>query len=128
MRRELGVQTVMNMVGPLANPASAGRQVVGVADARRMALIAGALRELDAVHALVVHGAGMDEMSPFGDTQVIEIRNGELTEWTIDPRHFGFGDGLAAMSLPAGRRARMRPPCSTCCAATGTRRRRPRWC
>ena len=77
VRRELGVQTVMNMVGPLANPAQRGRQVVGVSDARRLALIAGALRELDTIHALVVHGAGMDEISPFGETQVIEIRDGD---------------------------------------------------
>jgi anthranilate phosphoribosyltransferase len=60
VRRELGVHTVMNMVGPLANPAGAGRQVVGVSDDRRLSLIAGALGELDTVHALVVHGAGMD--------------------------------------------------------------------
>src|SRR5262245_46467253 len=56
VRRELGVQTVMNLVGPLANPASAGRQVVGVSDVRRLGLIAGALGELDSVHAMVVHG------------------------------------------------------------------------
>lgn len=96
VRRELGVQTVMNLVGPLANPASAGRQVVGVADLRRLNLIAGALRELDSIHAMVVHGAGMDEISPFGETQVIEIRDGEMHEWTINPGDFGFGDGSPA--------------------------------
>ena len=95
VRRELGVQTVMNMVGPLANPANAGRQVVGVSDARRLALIAGALRELDTVHALVVHGAGMDEISPFAETQVVEIRDGAMSEWTIDPKRYGFGGGSA---------------------------------
>jgi anthranilate phosphoribosyltransferase len=95
VRRELGVQTIMNIVGPLANPAHAGRQVVGVSDVRRMALIAGALRELDTVHALVVHGAGMDEISPFGDTHVLEIRNGQTTEWTIRPQAHGFGGGDA---------------------------------
>lgn len=93
VRRELGVQTVMNMVGPLANPAGAGRQVVGVADSKRLKLMAGALRELDAVHAVIVHGAGMDEVSPFGETQVIEIRNGAASEWTIDPKRFGYGGG-----------------------------------
>jgi anthranilate phosphoribosyltransferase len=93
VRRELGVQTVMNMVGPLANPAHAGRQVVGVSDARRLPLIAGALRELNTVHAMVVHGAGMDEISPFGDTEVVEIRNGDTFEWTIDPKRYGFGGG-----------------------------------
>jgi anthranilate phosphoribosyltransferase len=93
VRRELGVQTVMNMVGPLANPANAGRQVVGVSDPNRLALIAGALRELETVHALVVHGQGMDEISPFANTEVIEIRDGELTEWVIDPRQYGYGLG-----------------------------------
>src|SRR5881394_1623127 len=56
VRRELGIPTVMNIVGPLANPAGAGRQVVGVADARRVSLIAGALQALGTEHALVVHG------------------------------------------------------------------------
>ena len=96
VRRELGVQTVMNMVGPLANPAHAGRQVVGVSDPRRLPLIAGALRELDTVHALVVHGDGMDEISPFSSTDVVEIRNGQLTEWKIDPHRYGFGGGVVA--------------------------------
>src|SRR5437868_11745598 len=56
VRREIAAGTVMNIVGPLANPALAGRQVVGVADTRRLAVIAGALRELGSVHAMVVHG------------------------------------------------------------------------
>jgi anthranilate phosphoribosyltransferase len=95
VRRELAVQTVMNIVGPLANPAYAGRQVVGVADARRLPLIAGALCELGTKHALVVHGDGMDEVSPLGPTQVIEIRDGRIDEWTIDPREYGFAGGSA---------------------------------
>ena len=95
VRRELGVQTVMNMVGPLANPAHAGRQVVGVSDSRRLALMAGAMRELNTIHTLVVHGAGMDEISPFGETHVVEIRDGVTTEWTIDPARYGFGRGSA---------------------------------
>src|SRR3954467_5176784 len=94
VRRELGIPTVMNIVGPLANPASAGRQVVGVADARRVPLIAGALRTLGTRHALVVHGEpGMDEISPLGPTHVIEIRDGSSREWTIDPKRFGFPEG-----------------------------------
>jgi anthranilate phosphoribosyltransferase len=94
VRRELAIQTVMNIIGPLANPASAGRQVVGVADARRLPLIAGALRALGTVHALVVHGEpGMDEISPLGPTQVLEIRNGACREWTIDPSRYGFASG-----------------------------------
>lgn len=97
VRRELAIQTVMNIVGPLANPAGAGRQVVGVADARRVPLIAGALRALGAVHALVVHGEpGMDEISPLGTTHVVEIRDGTTREWTIDPRALGFSAGDAS--------------------------------
>src|SRR5690348_12518991 len=92
VRRELGIPTVMNIVGPLANPAYAGRQVVGVADTGRMPLIAGTLRELGTMHALVVHGApGLDEVSPLGPTQVIEIRGGTLREWTIEPERYDFG-------------------------------------
>jgi len=93
IRRELGVQTIMNLVGPLANPARAGRQVVGVSDPRRLPLIAGALAELNSVHAMVVHGEGMDEISPFVPTQVIEVQRGSVRAWEIDPRRYGFGDG-----------------------------------
>lgn len=107
VRRELAVPTVMNIVGPLANPASAGRQVVGVAEGHRVPLIAGALAALGSVHALVVHGEpGMDEVSPIGRTRVVEIRRGAngaetVGEWTIDPADFGFG-GLDASDLAGG--------------------------
>lgn len=101
VRRELGIPTVMNIVGPLANPAMAGRQVVGVADQRRVPLLAGALKELGTRHALVVHGTGMDEISPIAATQVVEIRGGVLTEWTIEPSRFGY-EGLAAADLAGG--------------------------
>jgi anthranilate phosphoribosyltransferase len=91
VRRELGIPTVMNMVGPLANPARAGRQVVGVSDPKRLELMAGALCDLGAVHAMVVYGEpGMDEVSPLGPTRVIEIRDARTTEWTLDPAKFGF--------------------------------------
>ena len=97
VRRELAIPTVMNIVGPLANPAGAGRQVVGVADAARVQLIAGALKSLGTVHALVVHGEpGMDEISPLGTTHVFEIRGGAITEWPIDPSRHGFAAGDAA--------------------------------
>ena len=89
VRRELAIPTVMNVVGPLANPARAGRQVVGVADERRLPLLAGALRELGTTHALIVHGTGLDEVSPLGQTRVLEVRGDELTEWQLDPRDYG---------------------------------------
>ena len=92
IRSELGVPTVMNIVGPLANPARVGRQVVGVADEHRVPLIAGALRELGSLHALVVHGSpGMDEISPLGPTRVVEIREGKSSEWTLNPGRYGIG-------------------------------------
>ena len=91
VRRELGIPTVMNIVGPLANPAGASRQVVGVAEPGRMRLLAGALASLGATHAIVVHGTlGMDEISPIGATSVAEVRDGAVTEWTINPEEFGF--------------------------------------
>lgn len=96
VRRELAIPTVMNVVGPLANPAMAGRQVVGVAEAHRVPLIAGALAALGSRHALVVHGApGLDEISPLGPTAVVEIRRTadgavDTREWTIEPADVGL--------------------------------------
>lgn len=91
VRRELAIPTVMNVVGPLANPAGARRQVVGVADPHRVPILAGALLELDSRHSLVVHGEpGLDEISPLGPTRVVEVRDGRSAEWTIDPADFGY--------------------------------------
>ncbi len=102
VRRELAIPTVMNVIGPLANPALAGRQVIGVAEPRRLALMAAALAALGTTHALVVHGEpGMDEISPLGTTRVVEVRNGEVAEWEIEPRDFGY-EGLAAADLAGG--------------------------
>ena len=95
VRRELAIPTVMNIVGPLANPARAGRQVIGVADEERLPLLAGALLELGTVHALVVHGRGMDEISPLDVSHGVEIRDGEARPWTLDPADHGFRDVTA---------------------------------
>ncbi|MEO6863964.1 MAG: anthranilate phosphoribosyltransferase [Gemmatimonadaceae bacterium] len=97
VRRELGVPTVMNVIGPLANPASVGRQVIGVADAGRAEVIARALAALGTIHSLVVHGEpGMDEISPLGPTRVLEVRYGAVTEWNIDPEAIGVGRARAS--------------------------------
>lgn len=101
VRRELSIPTVMNIVGPLANPARAGRQVIGVADAARLPLLAAALMELGTVHALVVHGEGMDEISPLQPTEGVEIRDGEMRPWSLDPRDYGF-EGLDPSDLAGG--------------------------
>jgi len=100
VRKELGVPTIMNLLGPLANPAGATRQVIGVADEQRAPLVAAALARLQAAHALVLHGeVGMDEVSPRGLTRVWEVREGAVTEWRIDPCDYGLDcddlDGLA---------------------------------
>lgn len=87
VRRELAMPTIMNVLGPLTNPARARRQVVGVADPGLLELIAGALQVLGHERALVVHGApGLDELSPLGPTDVVELRDGALSRWTFDPR------------------------------------------
>ena len=91
VRRELGVPSVMNLVGPLANPAGVQRQVVGVADRDRGPLLAGALLRLGAEHAMVVHGrAGLDEISPRGITDVWEVRDGRVESWELDPAALGL--------------------------------------
>src|SRR5207247_2151365 len=105
-RRELAVASVMNLLGPLANPAGVRRQVVGVADADRAPLMAGALARLGVEHALVVHGrVGMDEIAPQGITDVWEVRSGTVTRWEIDPADHGLAvddlTGLAGAEPPA---------------------------
>ena len=94
VRRELGVTTIMNLLGPLANPAGVTRQVLGVSDRDRAPLLAEALVALGARHALVVHGAeGMDEISPLGPSTVWEVREGRIVEWTIEPAALGIPPG-----------------------------------
>jgi anthranilate phosphoribosyltransferase len=94
VRRELGVSTIMNLVGPLANPASATRQVIGVGDRNRMTLVAGAAAALGFTRALVVHGApGLDEISPLGVTDVLEVRGGATHAWRIDPADHALAGG-----------------------------------
>lgn len=101
VRRELAIPTLMNIVGPLANPARAGRQVIGVADEGRLTLLAGALLELGTEHALVVHGHGLDEISPLQPTRGIEIVGGEMLEWTLDPADHGL-EAASAVELAGG--------------------------
>ena len=91
VRAELGFPTVMNVLGPLTNPARAGRQVVGVADPELLELVAEALRELGHRRAIVVHGEpGLDELSPVGVTQVVEVVDGTLRRWRVAPEDVGL--------------------------------------
>lgn len=91
VRRELGVRTIFNLLGPLTNPASAKRQVMGVFDKHLTTKLAHVLQHLGAEHVLVVHGEdGMDEISFSGDTFVAELKNGKIHEYTLNPAHFGL--------------------------------------
>ncbi len=85
VRKELGLRTVFNILGPLSNPAGAKRQVLGVFRRDLTTTMANVLKELGSEHALVVHGAeGIDEISTFGLTHVSELRDGEVREYDID--------------------------------------------
>lgn len=99
VRRGLGITTVMNILGPLTNPAGARRQVMGVADPRLLDLVAGALAELGQERALVVHGEpGLDEISPAGPTDVAEVAAGEVRRYRVDPGALGLEPvGLEAL-------------------------------
>jgi len=89
VRKALAVRTVFNFLGPLTNPASASRQVVGVAERARQETIAEALLQLGTEHSLVVSGDdGMDEISISGQTRVIEVRNGSTSEFFLEPADF----------------------------------------
>lgn len=103
VRRELGITTIMNLLGPLTNPAGARRQLVGVAEPGILWLIVEALRELGHRRAMVVHGSpGMDELSPLGPTQVAELReDGAIQEGMLAPGQLGFSS-IKAEALAGG--------------------------
>lgn len=91
VRRELGVRTLFNLLGPLTNPAGAKNQVMGVFDKNLTGKLAHVLNRLGSQHVMVVHGAdGMDEISFCGDTYVAELRDGKVMEYTLNPAQFGL--------------------------------------
>ena len=91
VRRELGVPTTFNFLGPLSNPAGAGRQSVGVSDPAMAETIVGALAELGKTHVLVFHGHdGLDELTTTGPSTVYELRDGEVRRTEIDPKTLGI--------------------------------------
>ena len=91
VRRELGVRTLFNLLGPMTNPAGAKRQVMGVFHKDLTGLLARVLQRLGSEHVMVVHGAdGMDEISFTGDTYVAELKDGEVREYVINPARFGM--------------------------------------
>ena len=89
IRRELGVRTVFNLLGPLTNPAGATRQLVGVARPEHIMLVAEALRALGGEAGAVVHGTdGLDEISGEAPTEVVQFDRGGLRRWTLDPARY----------------------------------------
>jgi len=90
IRRELGVRTVFNLLGPLANPAGARHQVMGVYEPRWVPVIGGVLAALGAVHAFVVHGEGLDEIAVTGMTHVAEVKAGAVERYCVLPEDLGL--------------------------------------
>ena len=89
-RQELGVETIFNVLGPLTNPAGADAQVLGVYDPELVDLIGDAVAAMPVEHALVVHGAGLDEITIHDETTVAEVRGDEVDHYTITPEDLGL--------------------------------------
>ena len=91
-RREIGIRTVFNILGPLTNPAGAASQLIGVADPRMGEKMAQVLGMLGSEHAMVVHGEdGLDEISLGGPTKVWELKDGAVSAYTVTPDELGLG-------------------------------------
>ena len=93
-RKKMGKKTIFNLIGPLSSPAQIKRQVVGVFDKKWMIPFAEALRENNVGHAYIVHSDdGMDEISPFAKTSVVELKDKNINEFSIDPKTLGIDLG-----------------------------------
>ncbi len=90
IRKSLGFRTAFNILGPLANPANAKRQVLGVADEALMQLVAEALKLLGTQFAMVVHSSGMDEISTVTTTKILEVKDGQITDKELNPEDLGM--------------------------------------
>jgi anthranilate phosphoribosyltransferase len=90
-RKELGIRTIFNILGPLTNPAGANVQVLGVFNGELTEPLARVLAKLGSKRALVVHGEGnLDELTVTGETKVSELNDGKVTNYSINPENFGF--------------------------------------
>ncbi len=88
-RREMGISTAFNLLGPMANPGRVRRQLIGVADPRFARPMADALAAQGVVSAWVVHGGGLDELTTTGPSEVISLDRGQITSFTVDPASLG---------------------------------------
>ena len=90
-RRDIGIRTIFNLLGPLTNPAMANYQLIGLYSGELVGAIAHVLKNLGSVRAMVVHGLeGLDEISLCGPTQVAELRDGEVREYRVEPEELGL--------------------------------------
>jgi anthranilate phosphoribosyltransferase len=106
VRKELGVRTLFNILGPLTNPAGAPNQLMGVFHPDLVGIMARVLQRLGSDHVLVVHGRdGLDEITLAGETLVAELRNGEVSEYTITPGQFGLAEHDGSMLKAPSREA-----------------------
>ena len=96
VRRELGLRTVFNILGPLTNPAGARAQVMGVYDPLLSRKLASVFQMLGTERAMVVHGCGMDEITNVGETAVTELKDGEIESYRIKPRDLGYPSAALA--------------------------------
>lgn len=95
-RQEIGCRTVFNLLGPLANPAGAQAQLLGVYHPALTGTMAEVLRELGLSRAMVVHGCGLDEMTTTGETIVSELKDGVIQRYTITPERYGIARAVSA--------------------------------
>jgi anthranilate phosphoribosyltransferase len=91
IRRELATRTIFNLLGPLANPAGARHQVLGVYEPRWVPILGGVLAALGTRHSFVVHGEGLDEIAVTGMTHLCEVKDGNLERYSIVPEDIGLG-------------------------------------
>ncbi|HLC61133.1 MAG TPA: anthranilate phosphoribosyltransferase [Candidatus Nanoarchaeia archaeon] len=89
-RKELGVRTIFNILGPLTNPAGAKSQLIGVFDSKLLPVMANVLKNLGSRHVMIVNGNGLDEISISDKTDVFELKNGIIENYSINPSEFGF--------------------------------------
>ena len=91
IRKKIGARTIFNLLGPLSSPANVKKQVVGVFDKKWLLPFANALKNLQSEHAWIIHSEdGMDEISPFAITNVIEFKNNRINEIKLNPKEFGI--------------------------------------
>ena len=89
-RKELGMRTIFNILGPLTNPAGASAQTIGVYSEDLVPLVSKALKKMNVKNAMVVHGSGLDEIAIHDSTYVSEIENGKIKEYALTPEEFGM--------------------------------------